>query len=198
LWAATTRSEVEIDRTDFEFTFQHRLNETFALIGGLRVEESVVDIATVSTMQRSDNSATLVNLLLGDPIDLDLAEPLALSGEGRGKSRVYSLRFGAAAYASLGENNVFFASGLLHVSHETGDGEVFTNTPGLPADAIQNPIADEDYIGPDLTIGFVRRIGERFDFDVRYRATAYFPDSDSDNPRVNHGPSLGFTFWFGG
>jgi len=63
---------------------------------------------------------------------------------------------------------VFFASGLLHVSHETGDEGSFTgtiNVPGAPALVSPTPSADEDYIGPDVTVGIVRRFGERFDFD---------------------------------
>jgi hypothetical protein len=200
LWVAAARSDVEIDRTDFELTVQHRLNETFALIGGVRVEQSELRTTINSTMERSNNMTNLVNALLGGGITLDLADPITIVSEGEAESRLYSLRFGAAAYAPVGEHSVFFASGLLHVGHETGDQGSFTgtvSTPGVPTAVTTGPSADEDYIGPDVTVGLVRRFGERFDFDVRYRAAVYFPDSDSDNPRVNHGLSMGVTFWFG-
>jgi hypothetical protein len=198
LWVANTRSEVEIDRTDFEFTVQHRLNETFALIGGVRAERSEYRTTLDSVLERSNNMTNLVNALLGGGITLDLADPITISSEGEAKSTLYSLRFGAAAYAPVGEHSVFFASGLLHLTHETGEQGSFTGTiPGGPTTVTGSAPAEEDYIGPDVTVGLVRRFGERFDFDVRYRAAVYFPDSDSDNPRVNHGVSMGVTFWFG-
>lgn len=200
LWVGTARSEVEIDRTDFEFTVQHRLNETFALIGGVRVEETQLHQTTNSILERSNNMSNLISLLLSGDFELTLAEPETILSEGDAESRLYSLRFGAAAYAPVGEHSVFFASGLLHVSHETGGEGTFTatiSTPGVPAIVTVVPGAEEDYIGPDITVGIVRRFGERFDFDARYRASVFFPDSDTDNPRVNHGLSMGFTFWFG-
>ncbi len=199
LWAATSKSELEIERTDFEFTVQHRLNETFALIGGVRVERSDLSTIVTSTMQRSNNQSNLVSLLLGDFISLDLADPAVFTSTSEAESMLYSLRFGAAAYAPVGEHSVFFASGLLQWSHETSGDDITStlNVPGIPTSVTRAPAPEENYIGPDITVGLVRRFGERFDFDARYRASVFFPDSDSDNPRVNHGLSMGFTFWFG-
>jgi hypothetical protein len=106
------------------------------------------------------------------------------------------VRFGGAAYAPVGDKGLFFASGLLHYTEETGDGTITASGPGLPP-FTSSFEGKEKYYGPDLTLGYVRRLGERIDLDVRYRATAYVAESDSDNPRVNHGMSLGFSFWFG-
>lgn len=192
----------EFDRTDFEFTVQHRLNETLSLIGGLRAEKTDAHFTVDTQLQMSNNAINLVNLLIGGQFTLDLADPSTLSMAIDSKSTLYSLRFGAAAYVPAGEKGLFYVSGLLQVSREIGEGGTASGIGGRigvtpTSTLVPVPPADENYYGPDISVGYVFRFGDHVDYDVRYRATVYFAESDSNNPRVNHGLSMGVSFWFG-
>lgn len=201
LSVASGSGHYDFERTDFEFTVQHRLNEGLSLIGGLRVEQTDAHYEATTQVQMSNNAINLLNILLGGPISIALADPSTLSVAVDAESTLYSLRFGAAAFVPAGEKGLFYVSGLLQASREvgeTGTGTGTTGTAGAPPSVITPPRpVDETYYGPDISVGYVFRFGDHVDYDVRYRATAYFPESDSDNPRVNHGWSMGVSFWFG-
>jgi hypothetical protein len=199
LSVASGSGHYDFERTDFEFTVQHRLNEGLSLIGGLRVEQTDLHYEATSQVQMSNNAINLLNLLLGGPISISLAEPSTMSVSVDGESTLYSLRFGAAAYVPAGERGLFYVSGLLQVSREEGESGTGSGATGNAPPTLFTPpkSVDETYYGPDISVGYVFRFGDHVDYDVRYRATAYFPESDSDNPRVNHGWSMGVSFWFG-
>jgi hypothetical protein len=66
---------------------------------------------------------------------------------------------------------------------------------------IRSAIYDsETTVGPDISVGYMYRVSDRFGVDLRYRATVYFTvsgPSDFKDSRVNHGVGLGFTTWIG-
>lgn len=205
-----SHAEGDLSRLDLELTVQHRLNETFSYIGGLRAERTRASLDFSSTSFASANFYNLVafNLSLiylrnNLPVPPNLLptytlNPTAITGTQTQTTWTYSGRFGAAAYAPVGEKHLFYVNGLLHVSHtpQVSSVQVFSN--GFTARAAG--FTDETTVGPDISVGYMYRFSDRFGVDLRYRAAVYFPvagDFDFEDARVNHGVSLGFTTWFG-
>ena len=97
----------------------------------------------------------------------------------------------------MGEKHLFYVNGLLQISR-TNAGNYTTQYEN--AAATQSPGFSDTSIGPDISVGYMYRLSDRFGFDVRYRATIYFPiagDFEFKDSRVNHGVGVGFTTWFG-
>src|SRR5690606_16935219 len=113
-------------RLDLELTAQHRLDERFALIGGVRYERLRGGATLESVSTSSNNIANLVALLSGSgPVDLGLsqgAERLEL----RSGSETWSLRAGAAAFAPFARRQLAYVNGMIQLSH----------TPSRSADAV--------------------------------------------------------------
>lgn len=189
-------------RLDLELTAQHRLDERFALIGGLRYERLRGNAVLDATSTSSNNIGNLASLLSGTgPVDLGLSqgtERLDL----RSGSETWSLRAGAAAFAPFARRQLAYVNGMLHISH----------TPSRRADAVLTDLAGggtldlsadvdaETAIGPDISVGMLTRFSDRVAFDIRYRGIFYFPLSGVrgfSDPRVNHGLNLGLTFALG-
>lgn len=188
-------------RLDLELTLQHRLNERFALLGGLRYERikstGDFDFRNVS----SNNASNLFSLLFGSGevvIGLNEAEGFAKSEV---TDHVLSARVGAAAFANLNQRNMVYLNGLLHVTHQSAeDSETRFVVEDLDFDeTFEIDVKSETAIGPDISVGYVHRFTDTIGLDVRYRAIVYFPISgsrDFDDPRVNHGVNAGLTFNF--
>jgi hypothetical protein len=193
-------------RFDLEATLQHRLNETFSLVGGVRAERTTGErpITVVET-----SSANFLNALRNKQNQLaaEAGQPL-IPGAYVGTYSLYtfnehltnwtySLRGGAAAYSAFDEKHLFFVTGMLQVTRNPGIN--FTDT--YPTQSVKYKDAAETTVGPDISVGYIYQLSDRFNFDVRYRASIYFPVSgpfDFKDSRVNHGLMLGFTTWFGG
>ena len=189
-------------RLDLELTAQHRLDERFALIGGIRYERlrggAVLDAASTS----SGNIANLVALLSGSgPVDLGLSqgrERLDLSSS----SETWSLRAGAAAFAPFARRQLAYVNGMVHVSHVPARAAeaVLTDLAGGGTLDLSADLDAETSLGPDISVGILTRFSDRVALDIRYRGIFYFPLSGArgfDDPRVNHGLNLGLTFVLG-
>jgi hypothetical protein len=188
-------------RLDLELTLQHRLNERFALLGGLRYEritsKGTFDFNSVA----SNNASNLFELLFGEG---DIVIGLNESNGTMTNSvtdNIFSARVGGAAFANLDQRNLVYLNGLLHYTHQSAD-DVKSRlvVPDLDFDESQDlDIKSESAIGPDFSVGYVHRFTDTIGLDVRYRAIVYFPISgsrDFDDTRVNHGINAGHTFNF--
>jgi hypothetical protein len=193
--------DVKSKRLDLELTLQHRLNERFALLGGLRYERIKSKGSFDFNNTSSSNASNLFSLLFGEgDVELGLNEA---NGTMTSKvtDHIFSVRGGGAAFANLNQKNMVYLNGLLHYTHQSADdAEGRLVVPDLDFDEANDiDIESEGAIGPDISVGYVHRFTDTVGLDVRYRAIVYFPISgnrDFDDPRVNHGINAGFTFNF--
>jgi len=199
-------------RLDLEATLQHRLNETFSIIGGMRGERTTESDSFVSQALTSTNFLNLLALQTGltiaDVESLKNSIPLVQRQVGNlSKSQwIYSARLGAAAYAPVGERHLFYVNGLLQMTRDPGarGSSVTATYQGVNNQYRSTVVFDgrlpsETTLGPDISVGYLFRFNDRFAVDMRYRALVYFPISGPYNfrdSRVDHGISLGFTSWF--
>jgi long-subunit fatty acid transport protein len=186
---STRHAKGDFTRLDLEATIQHRLNETFSFIGGVRAERTYAHFSGVTESTLSSNFTNLVASRSGGAPYYIPAQPPTQVDYSQ-TSWIYSARVGAAAYAPVGDKHLFYVNGLLQVSYS-------------PSANLQNGFlgrtSTQTSLGPDFSVGYMYRISDRFGVDLRYRATVYFPisgSSDFKDSRVNHGVSLGFTTWF--
>lgn len=197
--ALTLEGPVKTKRLDLELTFQHRLNERFALLGGLRYEhlesKGKFDVGFTS----SNNGTNLFNFLFGEgDIELELNESQGTSTV-KTTDNIYSVRFGGAAFAPIGKRNTVYVNGLIHVTHTAdANGKTRFTVPDLDFDTSESIKVDgETTLGPDIAVGYQHRFTDAVGIDVRYRGIFYFPVSGTksfDDPRVNHGLNIGLTF----
>lgn len=198
----SVHTTADYKRLDLEATMQHRLNETFSLIGGLRAERFFVAGSDSYASAQSYHLYNAVIAELGLPLDpfYQTAEPRNVETY-RATSWTYSGRVGAAAFAPVGEKHLFYVNGLLQVSYHPANTVHFTNRSGSGQTAGNGAVFEaETSVGPDISVGYMYRLSDRFGIDVRYRATVYFTvdgPSDFEDSRVNHGIGLGFTTWLG-
>ena len=200
--AASVRGNTRLQRADVEATLQFPLNETISLMGGLRVEQTGVDSRGTQTFNTSLNVYNAVAQLNGFPPLLNVSSNVSAVSS-RATIRLYSLRFGAAGFAPVGDHHLFFINGFLHASHTPGVSATRTFAPiatpqNISVDRVRIP--GETSIGPDITVGYLYRITDRLAVDFRYRAVIYFPVSGISNfsdSRVNHGASASFSFSLG-
>lgn len=195
-----------LERTDVELTIQHRLDETFALVGGFRYESVDQEFDFAGSLTSTNNSANLLAQSFGvtDAFLLDLTLGGATSvGAGSATIDTYSVRFGGAAYAQFGDNQRAYVNGLLHVAHtpETVTTSTSVITSGSTVQTVNGEVAlrSSTAIGPDLTVGYQILFTERIALDFRYRGQFYYTvdgTSDFNDPRVNHGISVGLSAWF--
>lgn len=197
----TMEGPVKTKRLDLELTLQHRLNERFALLGGLRYEHLESKGKFDSGFTSSNNASNLFQLLFGDgDIELGLNNSEGTSTVTT-TDNIYSLRFGGAAFAPIGKRNMVYVNGLLHVTH-TADAKGKTRFTVPEVDLDQSgdiKVEGETTFGPDLTVGYQHRFTDTVGLDLRYRGIFYFPvtgTKDFDDPRVNHGLNVGLTFAF--
>ena len=201
LVTATYDGTVKAKRLDLELSLQHRLNERFALLGGLRYERVAAKSTVDVRYQSSNNAANVFSILFGDSsLLLDLTE-LEGTMTSKGTDHIFSGRFGGAAFATINQRNMVYLNGLMHVTHVPGTkGKSRFIVPEVDVDERNTiDIEGETAIGPDIAVGYVHRFTDTIGLDVRYRAIVYFPVSgprDFDDPRVNHGINAGLTFNF--
>jgi hypothetical protein len=207
--AINARAHVEVTRLDLEATLQHRLNETFSLIGGIRAERTSSDESDSVTELASSNFGNFYVYNLnqyaisqGFPPQFPPIVAFEIPpSTARSKFSVltYSARIGAAAYAPVGEKHLFYVNGLLHVSWQGRTDTTYYYGNGTTFRGLAVP--SETSVGPDISVGYMYRFSDRFGVDLRYRAQVYFPVAGPfgfRDARVNHGVGIGFTSWFGG
>lgn len=193
--------KVEAKRLDLELSLQHRLNERFALLGGLRYERIEAKGTVDFQYQSSNNAANVFSVLFGDSsLILDLYDVQGTMTS-KGTDHIFSGRFGGAAFANINQRNMVYLNGLMHVTHvPSTNGKSRFIAPDEDIDRSETiKIKGETAIGPDIAVGYVHRFTDKIGLDVRYRAIVYFPVSgprDFDDPRVNHGINAGLTFNF--
>ena len=197
--ALTMDGPVKTKRLDVELTFQHRLNERFALLGGLRYEhlnsKGKFDVGFTS----SNNASNLFQLLFGDgDIELGLNESEGTSSV-KTSDNIYSVRFGGAAFAPIGKRDMVYVNGLIHVTHSAkANGKSRFVVPELDFDQSEDiKVQSETTLGPDIAVGYQHKFTDSVGVDLRYRGIFYFPVSGNksiDDPRVNHGLNVGLTF----
>ncbi|MBX3561051.1 MAG: hypothetical protein KF780_04470 [Sphingomonas sp.] len=202
LLTSVSEGNASYRRLDLELTAQHRLDERFALIGGVRYERVRGGATLDSASTSSNNIANLTALLSGaGPVDLGLsqgAERLDL----RSGSETWSLRAGAAAFVPFARRQLAYVNGMIHASHTPPrrGAAVLTDLAGGGALDLSADLAAETATGPDISVGILTRLGDRLALDVRYRGIFYFPLSgvrSFSDPRVNHGLNLGLTVALG-
>lgn len=197
----TLEGGVTSKRLDVELTLQHRLNERFALLGGLRYERikssGTFDFNNVS----SNNASNLFQLLFGEgDIVIGLNEANGTMSN-KVTDHIFSVRAGGAAFANLNQRNLVYLNGLLHLTHQKADDAVSRFVvEDLDIDETNEiDVNSETAIGPDIAVGYIHRFTDTVGLDVRYRAIVYFPvggNRDFDDPRVNHGINAGLTINF--
>lgn len=190
--------QAKFTRLDLELTAQHRLNETFSVMGGLRFER-FGERATITTASTgSKNASNLIDALGGgfDPSFGLLNDTFV--GQYKTRSVTYSIRAGGAAYVPVGVSQQIYVNGLLHLNYAPKNKIAIVQTSpssGTTSTSISR-VASESAIGPDISVGYIRQLNSRASFDIRYRGLFYFPVSGSksfDDPRVNHGISIGLS-----
>lgn len=194
-------AKVKSKRLDLELSVQHRLNERFALLGGLRYERIHSSGSGDYRYQSSNNAVNIFSVLFGDStVIFDLYD-----AEGTMKTEVtdhiYSARFGGAAFANINQRNMVYLNGLVHATHvPSSKGKSRLIVPDEDIDQSSTiKIEGETAIGPDISVGYVHKFTDTIGLDVRYRAIVYFPVAgprEFDDPRVNHGVNAGLTFSF--
>lgn len=200
LVVTTSNGRVRSRRLDLEASLQHRLNETFSLIGGVRLERVRSRLNVSGDIAATQNGANLVNALVGGPINLGLSLG-TFSAASRGTAITYGGRIGAAAFVPVDQRNLVYVNGLTHISHLSGQrltlSSQFDGKGDVVTDETRRP--SETTIGPDISVGYLRRFDENLALDLRYRGVFYFPVSGPrsfDDPRVSHGVNVGVSYIF--
>lgn len=198
LFVQTAEGKAKEKRWDLELTLQHRLNERFALLGGLRYERNSSRGNFVTTTQISENAINLLEALFDDGdfsfgIDNSVGS-LAV----KVNDDIYSARFGGAAFVPIGQRSQVYVNGLVHLTYFPGaNGKGRFTVPDVLDDEYDIDIPSETLIGPDIAVGYLHRISDKVGLDLRYRGIFYFPISGNkkfNDPRVNHGINAGITF----
>lgn len=195
---------VDIDRYDLEFTWQRRLNEKFAIFGGLRYERldsnGASTIRVQGTQVIDELLAELQNL---EPpptnIDARLDPEVPTSLTYQNTTQTYSLRAGVSAFVPVNSSMTAFFNGMIHGSYQPdyNTDTAFFNFAGDPIGVQEIDGNGEISAGPDIAVGAQFLITENISMDLRYRAVLFFPlsgDFSFDDARVNHGVNLGLSF----
>ncbi|WEK44076.1 MAG: hypothetical protein P0Y64_04380 [Candidatus Sphingomonas colombiensis] len=198
LLVTSSRGRVRSSRLDLEATLQHRLNETFSFVGGVRLERVRSALSVSGEFAATQNGTNLVNALLGGPIDLGLSVD-RFSATSEGTSNTFGARIGAAAFIPVDQRNLVYVNGLLHLSHLAEQRLTLATTFARGDDAVRDETRrpSETTVGPDISVGYLRRFSERVALDLRYRGVFYFPVSgprNFDDPRVSHGVNIGLSY----
>lgn len=190
-------ADIGIDRYDIELTWQRRLNEKFAIFGGVRYERLELDAPTQVT---GDITFNIPNTLI-DVTGSTEPKRGAFSSVDQflidSTVETFSARIGATAFVPVDQSITAFFNGMIHVSHQPGYTINQRNaaTPNDPPFTFQAP--SETSIGPDFAVGMQVAIAQNVALDVRYRAIIFFPvggELSFNDARVNHGVNLGLSF----
>ena len=193
--------ESDVERIDIEATWQRRLNENFALTGGVRFEQ--LDVSETGT-QFIQTTEQIDAVVAGSTFVIGLTPPERFDVASDFRIQTFTARFGATAFVPLsGSVNSFF-SGMVQAGYspETDIETVseFTSSPfPLPEPLITRVTEtqpSEISVGPDMAVGLQWIIADNLALDVRYRAVVFFPltgEFEFSDAQVNHGVNLGVT-----
>lgn len=198
LFVQTAEGNAKLKRWDLELTLQHRLNERFALLGGLRYERNSSRGNFVTSNAITENANNLLEALFDDGDFSFGYDNTTGTLAVKVTDNIYSARFGGAAFVPIGQKSQVYVNGLLHVTYFPGaNGTSRFVVPDLLDQEDKIKICSETLIGPDIAVGYLHRISDKVGLDLRYRGIFYFPISGNkkfNDPRVNHGINAGLTF----
>ncbi len=198
--ALTADGVQQSQRIDVEFTAQKRINERFAVMGGIRYEHVDSNANSTANISISSNATNLINNLTFAPPEFQLTQT-SLDQTIEASYEVYSLRGGVAGYIPFGEGNTVFLNGMMHLSHEPAPNIIAAQEDVVTGNLVTAATTQtsETTLGPDLAVGMQLSLAENISFDIRYRGAFYFPVAGSrsfQDPRVNHGVNAGVSFLF--
>ena len=190
----------EAERIDLELTAQKRINERFAIMGGVRYEHVDATIDGTVAIDLSNNQVNLISALFAQPPEFQVFRETSELGADA-TYEVYSVRGGFAGFIPFGENNTVFLNGMLHLSHEPAPDITTFQTDIATGETVSATATQrgETTLGPDMAVGVQLGLSENVSLDVRYRGAFYFPVGGGrsfDDPRVNHGINAGVSFRF--
>jgi opacity protein-like surface antigen len=214
LTASDIREEYDFQRTDIELTAQKEIAENVGLLVGVRYEVFRADTAGTETSFSSQNSSTIAqrSTFVGERTGEHNYDSVSIRGGLSMRSSEIDYLGGGALYG----NAQAFAGWRRQNQDLTTTGttttEVFFPTPdqfeGLISSAAIPFATNEYFVGPDVSVGFLKQITDKLTLDARYRVLGYFNvDSDSepanddvddqlDTPRVTHGFNIGLSYRF--
>lgn len=193
----TLIGDTQIDRIDIEATWQRRLNENFALTGGIRYER----------LDRTDDglftavaSEQILSFLLDDASAPLRSEPGVFTIASESTVETVTARFGGTAFVPVGDNINTFFSGMMQVGYQPDFDQqlttAFPDSPELGSFTDQSTQNGEISMGPDMAVGMQVILMENLALDLRYRAIVVFPlsgDFEFSDARVNHGVNIGLS-----
>ncbi|MEP3227156.1 MAG: hypothetical protein ABJO01_14350 [Parasphingorhabdus sp.] len=191
---------IDTDRYDVEFTWQRRLNEKFAIFGGLRYERLETGGPVTVSLRETNNIDVFIADILGTELPPQLvdARPTPQRLNTSSTLETFSLRTGVTAFVPVNQSLTAFFNGMAHASYQPN----YTVTDTLfdvNQDVIginQTSRSGEFSAGPDIAVGAQLLLTDNLSLDVRYRAIFFFPLSGSfsfSDARVNHGVNMGLS-----
>lgn len=198
--AFTSTGIQQSERIDLELTAQKRINERFAVMGGVRYEHVDSVLNGSANFNISNNASNLISLLIDEPFNFNLVQannPQLIEGA----YEVFSIRGGVAGFIPFGEGNAVFLNGMVHLSHEPTTEFSITQLDFVTETEVttQSRQGSETTIGPDMAVGVQFGLSDSVSLDVRYRGAFYFPlagGANFNDVRVNHGVNAGVSFRF--
>ena len=195
-----TVEDETIDRIDVEASWQRRLNETFAVLAGVRYERLEISGNGLITIQETGQVREFIADTLGDNAPTRNLEgsdlPTGLLTER--EVETFSGRVGVTAFVPFSDHGTAFFTGMVQASNQPRSTfrSAFLNANGDVVREETRSDSGEWSIGPDFAVGGQIVLSDNLALDVRYRAILYFPVSgefDFSDSRVNHGVKVGLT-----
>jgi opacity protein-like surface antigen len=192
-------TEIKAKRYDLEASVQKRLNERFALVGGVRYERVKAISDTLITTTLSNNFVNLISTQAGGDVGFEALPALSFL-RSKTTSELYGARVGISGFIPFSQSATVFVNGMIHASHRPATKSRDTEV-DVEGEVTQSTDSEEKEtsIGPDIAVGIQVGLTENIAFDARYRAVVFFPVSgalDFTDPRVNHGVNLGVSYRF--
>ena len=193
-----TVNDSDIERIDVEMTWQRRLNENFAISGGVRYERLDTTGSGVVTISDTDGVRSFITQTLGQvpPNDnLDVARRPQRIGTSS-DLELFSARLGVTAFVPFSDDAVAFFNGNIQAGYQPSS-RVDTEFLNAGGDVLRSETrmdSGELSLGPDFAVGVQFTLSEDVALDIRYRAIVFFPlsgDFSFSDTRVNHGVNLG-------
>jgi hypothetical protein len=222
--------EYDFDRADFEVTLQKPVGSNVGLLFGARYEVFRAD--TTGFGRSFTMEHYVIDEQLNDVISLEITgetdsvgildyDAVSVRGGFSATSAPLQVPGRPSLYGNLqifgGWRRQWDEAVLTQTSTQTQD---FSNTiiEEVTVSDIDRQI-DEYFVGPDISVGFLKPLGENVTLDVRYRTLGYFnlrtedrtrvrlgdgpvgesiseTDDDADTPRVTHGLNVGLSVRF--
>lgn len=196
----TLRGTNEIDKYDFEMTWQRRESEQIAFFAGARYErlDSTAEffLREISTQNIADFLEEVGTGVRPPPVDRLFA--LEALGSSRSSLQTFSARAGVTVFVPFGANAVAFANGMVHASYQpdyTVRDELIDTLSGS-AFSDEQTATGETSVGPDIAFGAQVILTDNLALDLRYRAILFFPlggEFAFTDVRANHGVNLGLS-----